>query len=1046
MGGFQLPALVAGILLAVAFKPTLCAQTISNVTGVVTDTSKAVIAGAVVKVVAKDRADTRSAVTDSRGVYKLEALAAGTYRLTVTRQGFATEVVEDLTLSLDRTVALDVVLKVGSTSEQVEVSGSAPLIDTTTPATGMTITPEQIEDIPLNGRNYLDLLQMVPGVTMNNQNDPGTDGAVSILGERGNNTGYMIDGLNNSNQVSGGPSAQFNQDTIAEFEVITSGYKAEFGHASGGIVNVISRTGTNTIHGLASVFQRNNVLDTSDLPGVSTPYLLRWDYDVAGGGALIKNKVFWFSSAERIHENQALNFTIPSATPPVLAASEQAYGGPSRDREVRLFSKVSEILGKHSITEEFGLTNVKTSNFLPLSESTSLPSTRENLGSRSLMIGGTDTVLLRNQDSPFVLNLYAQFRGEPSSTGPAHPQAGPNTLWSVFPSYTDTVFGSLGEVTFGSLTTEGYLQPKYGNTGFGLAKTWKKNTFKFGYDYLRTQVNGVEQQIQHSQLFATAADFATYGPIDSGWFAENFVNGVTPANLEMHLRNNYSGAYFQDDYKLFSSLTVNAGLRWDYDSAFQIKKDFSPRVGFSWAATQETVVRGSYGVFYDHFRLGLARDIPAFGGANLAVGQDFVYPRLFYGIPTSAPALFGLCLSPTLTDAQLAAEQATCPSPAGQKIYGVDHLSNLPGSSAIPANSVVTQSNVQQLSGLDPTTYLNEAAAAIAEPSGYWFWGPNGLLSTLAPSGEGSFPVTLDPSFAVPFTRAATLGVQRQVTRDFVVSFDLYHKGIEQILGVRQTGLPFAARINNNFNGVFVYGYGPWYSGTFNAAILSFEKRYRHHFTVGGSYQYTSEIDDALCSAGVEGTAQLGGCLPTDSYVGETTLLKDPVTGQTNASGGFFASNGNYIPKAGIFWNGPKLDQGPSDFALRHILQLHGMVQIPFKIQLSSVFRLQSGFHYTATAVMPVDQDGNGNYGPRDLKTGRNQFVSPNYGNQDLRISRAFPIHDRFVVQAIFEYFNLFNNANPAAVQVQQSTGNQFGTVTQTLPGRQGEAALRIEF
>lgn len=128
-------------------------------------------------------------------------------------------------------------------------------------------------------------------------------------------------------------------------------------------------------------------------------------------------------------------------------------------------------------------------------------------------------------------------------------------------------------------------------------------------------------------------------------------------------------------------------------------------------------------------------------------------------------------------------------------------------------------------------------------------------------------------------------------------------------------------------------------------------------------------------------------------------------------------------------------------------MQLHGMVQIPYKIQMTGIYRLQSGFRYTQEASRPVDQDGNGNYSGRDLATGRNQFVAPLFSNQDLRIERTFAIGDRIKIEPIFEFFNLFNNANPAAVQLQQSTQNQpFGTVSQRLPGRQGQAALRIEF
>ena len=1025
---------------------TARAQTTATIAGVVTDPSKAAIVGAAVKVEAKDLAVTRSTVTDAHGLYHVEALAAGSYRVTISSQGFTTEVVPDFTLTLDRTATLDVSLKVGNASEQVVVSDEPPLIDTTTPATGMTITPEQIHDIPLNGRDYLDLLQLVPGVAVNHQNDPGSDTAVSVLGERGNNTGYLIDGLNNSNQLTGGASAQFNQDTISEFEVVTSGYKAEFGHASGGIVNVITRTGGKDLHGLASVFLRNNALDTSDIPGTSAPYLLRWDYDAALGGTLVKDKMFWFASAERIKQNQRLNFVFPPKTPDVIQKNEDSYDTPATDNETRIFAKLSENLGRNSLSEEVNYTNLHIGNFNPLSLSTALPSTRTNSGSRALMIGGTDTLLLGDQNNPFVMSLYAQFRSEPSTTGPAHPQAGPDTLFNEFSGYnTGGIFGDLGQIEFGSLTSQGTLMQRYGNTGFNMSKVWKKNTFKFGYDYLRTQVDGMEQNVQQNQLFATLDDYATYGPIDSGFFLLYTIGGATPGDNDIQLRNNYSGAYIQDDYKLAHNLTINGGIRWDYDSQFKIKTNFSPRAGFSWSINDKTVMRGSFGIFYDHFRLGMARDIPGFGGANLQAIQPLSYPRLFYGVPTIAPALFGLCLSETQTDAELAASGTTCPYFNGP-IYGVDHLNNVVagGHDPIPANSVVTQSNVQSLSGLDPAAYLTAASAAIGEPSSFLFWGPYGALSYLV-NPAGSYPVTIDPGFATPYTRASTIGIQRQVTRDFVVSLDLYHKGIEHILGVRQTNLPFDARING-FSGAYVNGYGPWFSGKYNAAILSFEKRYSHHFTAGGSYAWASEDDDGICAGLGQGPAGVG-CYPTDSFRGITTTVTDATTGQTNASSSFIDSQtGDFVPKSGIYYDGAKLDEGPSDYSLKHTLQLHGMAQVPFKLQLSGVFRAQSGFHYTASAIAPVDQDGNGNYGPRDLKTGRNQFVSPHYLNQDIRIARTFEIRDRFKIQPIFELFDLFNSANPAAIQIQQSTGAQFGTVSQHLPGRQGQVAIRIEF
>jgi hypothetical protein len=318
-----------------------------------------------------------------------------------------------------------------------------------------------------------------------------------------------------------------------------------------------------------------------------------------------------------------------------------------------------------------------------------------------------------------------------------------------------------------------------------------------------------------------------------------------------------------------------------------------------------------------------------------------------------------------------------------------------------------------------------------------------------------AFPVTIDPSFATPYTRSYTLGVQRQLTNDWVVSVDYYHKDIQNILGVRQTNLAFASRIHNDSTVPFVNGFGPWYSGTYNAGILSFEKRMSHRFTVGGSYTFVSENDDALSSNLSTGSEGGTNIFPTDSFRGIPPVVTDPggthpdgspCPGGTNATAAFFACNGNYVPKAGVFYDGAKLDKGPSDFALRHTFEVHGILQLPWKIQISSLFRAQSGFRYTRSALQPLDQDGNGNFGIRDLKTGRNAFTAPPFVNMDLRVAKTWVIRERFKVQGLFEFFNLFNNANPAAIQIQEAQASTLGTVSQRLPGREGQVGLKIEF
>jgi hypothetical protein len=467
---------------------------------------------------------------------------------------------------------------------------------------------------------------------VNAQQDPGTDDAVPILGERGGNATYLIDGMPNSDDVDGGPAAPFDQDSIMEFQVLTSGYKAQFGHGSGGVVNVVTQSGTSQWHGLASGFHRNSAIDSSDIAGQSVPFLLRWDADADVGGPVVKRRAFVFASIENINETQQLNFVFPPNLPSFLQQREEGFNQPSKTSEIRGFFKADESLARHHLTEEMNLVNGSVTNYLPLSEAIQLPSTRTDSDYRYLMLGAHDTATLGSPANPLLLDAYFQFRGEPSGESPAHPDAAPaTTVFNMFRG-TDTggLFGNLGQAQFGAGFTPLTLQPIYNSTGVHFDKVSGRHEVKFGWDFERTRVDGVEATNLTSQLFATESDFDQFGPVDSGVYVLTRVGGLTPADDLINLRNNYNGLFVQDDWKIRNSLTANLGLRWDNDSRFPNRANFSPRLGLAWSPTPKTVATASWGVFYDHYRLGLARDVPGLGGANLFTDETISFPRLFY--------------------------------------------------------------------------------------------------------------------------------------------------------------------------------------------------------------------------------------------------------------------------------------------------------------------------------------------------------------------------------------------------------------------------------
>jgi len=1025
--------------------------TVSTIEGTIKDAQGSVVSGAQVAVKSPALGIERTATSDVNGFYRITALPAGNYSLTISHSGFSTRTFENVELTVNRTLTLDIPLEVGAVQEQVDVVEYAQLLNPTASSTGSTITPQQIKEMPTNGRNYLDLMQLVPGVVVNRQANVGSDNSTPVLGERAGNNNFLIDGQPNKDTVNGGAASQFNQETIAEFQVLTAGFRAEFGQASGAVVNVITRSGGNAYHGLASIFFRNNVFDSSnsiDPNEDEAPFLQRWDYSLALGGPIVKDKVFFFGSGERIRENRHLNFIFPPGTPQIARDFETQFDNPSRTFDTRGFLKFDEQLGRHSLSQSVSYTNGNVREFLPLSNATDLPSRRNDTGARHLLLAFSDTALLGDQANPWVLTLRGGYRGDTSETRPAHPEAGVGTTFNMFSSFnTGGIFGDQGSFAFGNNTSLTALDQEYTSLSANLNKLFGDHNVKFGWNFLRTKVDGVESQILNLQLFATVPDFITFGPVNSGFFTVTTAGGLTPAANEIHLRNNYNALFFQDDWKFLQNLTLNLGMRWDYDSEFVSKQNFSPRVGFAWAATPKTVIRGHYGIFYDQFRLGLVRDVPAFGGADRRVVQPFSYPRGFFGVPSLAPAainasLFpgGLCVSPNLTDAQITAGNVACPFSPGLFI-GIDRLNRVvaSGHALIPANSVINISNIQSLSGLSPDQYLLQASAAVGKAPGFFFWGPFGTLSHAAIPAQ-LFPTDIDRTFKTPFTSSFSIGVQQEI-KNVVIEADYYHRNMNNLLGLRETNISFASRAaSRQFLPPFTAGpvrtFGPWYEGTYDGFVISFTRRFARRFTLSGNYAFADETDNQL---GID-------TLPSDSFVGIAPIVTESGTGRTNASGSFVRANGRFVAQANTFVNGPDLDKGPSDLSVDHTFQVNGLLELPWQFQVSGIFRAQSGFHFSQQGASE-DPDGDGTFNTINHGPGRNAFTAPPFVNLDLRVAKRFNITERVKLQTLFELFNVFNRQNPAAVETRPGvTNSPFNSLRQVLPGREGQVGLRLEF
>ena len=276
------------------------------------------------------------------------------------------------------------------------------------------------------------------------------------------------------------------------------------------------------------------------------------------------------------------------------------------------------------------------------------------------------------------------------------------------------------------------------------------------------------------------------------------------------------------------------------------------------------------------------------------------------------------------------------------------------------------------------------------------------------------------------------------------ISVDYFHRDIRNLLGLRLANIAFESRVlGRRFLPPFTEGpirtFGPFYEGTYDALVLEFRKRFSRRFALGASYTYADATDNSL---GIQST-------PSDSFIGTVPPVTEPSTGRTNADGPFIRANGTLVQQAGTFLNGPDRDKGPSDLALDHVLQINGVVELPYRILVSGIFRAQSGFRFSrapATGVL-VDPDGDAAVNGIDVDAGRNAFTAPPFVNLDMRFTKRFDIAGRVKAEVLLEFFNLLNRQNPAAVGDQMGVELQpFGEATQVLPGREGQIGFRIEF
>src|SRR3989454_11320108 len=308
------------------------AQSTATLRGTVSDDQGAALAGAKILVKNQATGEERTTQSDSRGEFQVASVPVGAYRLEVRADGFQTKVVKDLRLEVAQTMVQNVRLAIGSLSEELAVVGEAPVIESTTTSVGQVINQRTVQEIPLNGRHFVDLGLLIPGSVVPQQNGFLTaplrgqgSFAFHTAGNREDTVNFMINGINLNDQVQNQITFQPSINTVSEFKVDNSTLSAEYGRSSGAIVNIATRSGTNAFHGEAFEFLRNEKLDAKnffDNPSLPIPPFKRNQFGFSlgapiwlGPGLNGKDRSFFFFSYEGLRQRQKVPFNtiVPTA-------------------------------------------------------------------------------------------------------------------------------------------------------------------------------------------------------------------------------------------------------------------------------------------------------------------------------------------------------------------------------------------------------------------------------------------------------------------------------------------------------------------------------------------------------------------------------------------------------------------------------------------------------------------------------------------------------------------------------------------------------------
>jgi carboxypeptidase family protein/TonB-dependent receptor-like protein len=590
-------------LLLLLVTPSLFAQTTGNLSGRISDANGGALPGVTIEVRSPVLQGIRSAMSDAGGEYRFALLPPGEYTATFRLEGLAPEVRKNVPVSLGKDTSLDVAMKPAAVSAEIVVSATAPVLDTTSTTLGTNLNTRSIETLP-SGRNYASVVQVTPGVSSDANPGNPSQSTISVYGSSGAENAFFIDGVNTTNVEYGFQGKELNFEFISEIDVKTGGYEAEFGRSTGGIVNVITKSGGNNFSGDVFSYYDSDSLQSNAKSVVSTAGTLsgftRKDYGLDVGGYILKDKLWFFGAFDRV--DNSLDSGLPS--------------GPREGQIVT--SKSRRNLGSGKLTYNLAPSHSLIGTFLqdPRVDTGAINDANHTLnGDPSTYLGRQDfggrDYALRYEGSfasNWVVAAQAARHRESNSVGPA-------TSAGDAIQYQDAQNDFFQTGGFGLIQDKSFDRKHYGASAMRLFGALE---MKGGIEFETEKARVIKRMSGGQQVEVDANPANASKPIYRHFYwttpDATLANAPLSALVASPEHKIYS-AYLQARQQVAGQFELNYGVRWDrqqiIDAAgvtqIDMKKDFAPRLGFVWdpSHAHRMKIFGSAGRFYEEIPMDL---------------------------------------------------------------------------------------------------------------------------------------------------------------------------------------------------------------------------------------------------------------------------------------------------------------------------------------------------------------------------------------------------------------------------------------------------------